>query len=127
MAKRKLPLQPHEDRLLRQLYLSFRFPIDQYAQRPRMKARFVRQWNELSGRDDSAEDVIHYMMTLRKQKLWVTFDGDYEPLACPGEDAFTPDEWAHLGAAYIDLNFGRDNYASDPDLCDQLAENFAER
>jgi hypothetical protein len=127
MRRKAIKLQPHEDHQLRQLYLAFRIPSDQYAQRPRALARFINEWNELSGRSDNAGEVIHYIITQRKQKLWVTFDGDYDPLRSPGVDDFTAKEWAALEAAYTEIDQGRDNYAADPSLRDLLAEKFSAR
>ncbi len=67
MAKRRsLQLQPHDDTLLRTLYREFNITIDQYPQRPEDLTRFVQSWNNLSSRDDTAQDILHYMISKKK-------------------------------------------------------------
>ena len=68
MSKRRFSsrLQDHEDALLRTLYREFDITIDQYLQRPDDLVRFVGTWNNLSGRDDTGPDLLHYMISRRK-------------------------------------------------------------
>jgi len=77
MTKRRcIGLQVHEDELLRTLYREYNITIDQYPQRPDDLIRLVGTWNNLTGRDDSGPDILHYMITRRKdnkgvRKGWV--------------------------------------------------------
>jgi hypothetical protein len=126
-----------EDALLRQLYLDFRIPIDQYRkpQRHAELAGFVRAWNEATGRDDSPEDVLHYMMTMRKRGKkgpgWPTFNGNYEPLAGPRSEVLSEDQWNHLREVYAELfitqEIGSDELAFNGGLRTALARAFHQR
>jgi hypothetical protein len=127
MRHKSIKLQPHEDHLLRQLHRESRIPVDQWAQRPRFMTRFVNLWHDLSGRNDTIDELRHYILTKRKQKKWFRFGDDYDPLKSPGEEDFTAAEWEALRLAYIEINKGRDQYAADPDLRDLLADKFHER
>ena len=68
MAKRRssIRLQDHEDALLRTLYREFNVTVDQYPQRPDDLVHLVSTWNGLSGRDDTGPDLLHYMISRRK-------------------------------------------------------------
>ena len=127
MRRKAIKLDPDVDAQLRHHHLFSRRPIDQFAQMPRAWAIFVSRWNRETGRSDSGDDLRHYILTKRKAGKWFRFDGAYDPLACPGEDALTPAEWDSLREAYREINVGRDQYAMDADLRDQLSEKFAER
>jgi hypothetical protein len=85
MAKNRksIRLLPEERGLLVQLYLRFRIPVDQYEGRPADSDAFVLEWHQLTGRRDTIGDLIHYMRTQRKQKLWVTLDGNHRPAPRP--------------------------------------------
>jgi hypothetical protein len=122
-----MPLKRHEDRLLKVVYLEHGFPIDQYAQRPRALSRLVEDWNARSGRDDSSDDVRHYMLTMRKRGKWVRFDSTYEPLRCPTVHDLTAHEWAALRSIWMEINVGREQYAVNHDLRIQLAAEFFAR
>jgi hypothetical protein len=126
MRRKAIKLQPHEDHLLRQLHRASRIPVDQWAQRPRFLSRFTDEWNDLTGRHDSGDDLRHYILTQRKQKKWFTFDDDYDRLRSPGEESFKPAEWEALRASHEAMNVGRDQFAGDANLRDELADLFHE-
>ena len=127
MRRKSIKLQPHDDHLLRVWYLILRTPSDQWAQRPKMLARLCNEWRLGSGRHETDDELRHYIINKRKCKQWVTFDGDYDPLRCPGENALTPEEDDALRAAYTEINKGRDQYAADGTLRDMLAHKFYAR
>src|SRR4051794_17339303 len=68
--RRPLQLLPHEDELLRTLYREYNVPTDQYPQRPDDLIRLVSTWNGFTGRNESAPDVLHYMVNKRKNGQW---------------------------------------------------------
>ena len=129
MAKKRptLRLLPDEDRALRELYKLFRIPTDQYPQRPDDLARLVATWSELTGRNEASADVLHYMITRRK-------DGDWEKL---GRDAgqdfsrtvieLSAEEFKHLDAIHEELQIASDNFALNTDLAQKLQQEFAKR
>jgi hypothetical protein len=123
-----------EDALLRQLYVEFRIPTDQYV-KPQRHAElrgFVRAWNDATGRDDAPEDILRYMVNMRKSGRkgpgWPTLDGDYERLAGPRSEVLTEAEWNHLRGAYAELfianEIGSDQLAYSSELRANLARAF---
>ena len=132
MAKlrRAIRLLPDEDQLLRHLYTEFKIPSDQYERRPQDLERFVTVWNDLSGRSDAPGEVLHYIITQRKQKEknWPTFNGKHKRLTAMPDDFLSPGEWAALKTVYRDvvmpLGIGSDNLAYDDQLAAQVAREF---
>jgi hypothetical protein len=127
MNRKTIKLLPHDDDLLRQLHRASRVPVDQWAQRPKFLARFIEKWNSLSGRNDTADEIRHYILTKRKAKKWFRFGDEYDRMRSPGEEDFTEVEWAALRAACAEMNVGRDQFATDENLRDELADRFYRR
>jgi hypothetical protein len=134
MAKlrRSLGLQDHEDALLRTLYREFKIPIDQYPLRPDDLSRLVSTWNNLTGRDDSGPDLLHYMISRRKdnkshrkgwEKLGRKAGGDFKP----PQLSLSEDDLKQVDAIHEVLQVASDNYALDSDLAQRLQEEFARR
>jgi hypothetical protein len=129
-TKKPLKLFDHEERLLQEIYLSFRIPIDQYESRPKQLQELTVVWNARSGRTDIATDLVHFMKTRRKRGKWVRFDGKH--LATPDlepEDEMSAVEIEVLVAIYQDhvtaAQHGSDVLAYDEDLAKVLAREFA--
>jgi hypothetical protein len=126
-----LRLQPHDDALLRTLYRGFNVTIDQYPQRPADLNRFVLTWNNLSGRDDTPHDILHYMISKRKnvpngpgwEKLGKDAGGGFR---C-GRLDLSGDQLKTLDLIYEDLQVASDNYALDADVARRLQDEFARR
>jgi|GEM_PF-1483012 len=129
--RRSLRLQPHDDTLLRTLYREFNITIDQYPQRPNDLTRFIQTWNNLSGRDDTAHDILHYMISKRKnlpkgpgwEKLGRDAGGDFK---CEKLD-FSEDQFRILDLIYEDFQIASDNYALDAEVARRLQDEFARR
>ena len=129
--RRSLRLQPHEDTLLRTLYREFNITIDQYPQRPEDLTRFVQTWNNLSSRDDTAQDILHYMISKRKnlphgpgwEKLGRDAGSDFKP----DKLDFSEDQFMILDLIYEDFQVASDNYALDAELARRLQDEFARR
>lgn len=117
--------------VLKGLYLSFRYPSDQYRRRPKELSRFVATWNELTDRTDAPGEILHFIVTRRKNQKWVTFNGDYQRLDSMPDDFLSPGEWTHLRAIYMDLlgadQIGSDNLAFDDRLVAEVAREFRRR
>jgi hypothetical protein len=126
--RRTIPLVPGEVELLKLLYMEYRYPSDQYERRPAALRRFVSQWNDLSERTDAPEEVMHYIITKRKARKWVRFDGDHEKMASMRDEFLTEQQWAALRAAYTDVlvsrRLGSDNIRFDPSLASDLSRRF---
>lgn len=130
MAQRKsIKLYPPERKVLVELYLRRRIPIDQYESRPDDQCSFVDEWAKLTTRRDTFEELLHYMRSQRKRGLWVRFDGNHEPAKPPVE--LTAEETEILVAVYAAnvtaQSAGSDNLGYDLNLLSQLAQEFAAR
>ncbi len=128
MPRRKtIRILDHERRLLVEMYLRRRIPIDQFEDRPDDLDALVAEWNELTGRNDTAGEVHHYMRTQRKNGQWVRLDGDYE--SKPPQPFFSADETECLVAIYqvnvADHCTGSDAIAYDDGTANLIAKEFA--
>lgn len=131
MTRRKaIRLAPHEDDLLRRIYVRFNIPSDQYKRRPSAAARFLSEWNAQSNRSDEWGDVLHYIVTKRKAKRnkWPTLGDGHRRMADPAWELLSDGEWAALEAVYSKLlkpqACGSDNLLYDAGLAAQLARMF---
>src|SRR5438067_9238452 len=93
-----LCLQKEEDVSLRALYREFNIPTDQYPHRPDDLHRLVSAWNQLTGRNETTSDVLHYMITRRKKGKWERLGRDAGGDFQRPHAAFTEEEIAHLDA-----------------------------
>ncbi len=130
MAKRRraIKLLEHERKLLVEMYLKWRIPIDQYEARPEDLEGLCEEWRGHCGRRDMNEEVLHYMRNQRKQGFWVTFGGDHE--IAPPLPELTADETEILITIYSDTvaaaGEGSDNIAYDSGTADLIAKRFSE-
>jgi hypothetical protein len=126
-SRRSLRLLPHEDKLLRTLYRQFNIPTDQYPLRPDELTRLVHMWNSLTGRNESAPDLLHYMVTRRKKSQWERLGRnagrDFSPLQVP----LTDEDLKQLDEIHEELQIASDNYALDPEAGQRLQREFARR
>ncbi len=132
MKQRKqcIKLSTTERDLLIEHYLENRIPIDQFEKRPQDLKRFVREWAGISGRSDSPEDLIHYMKTQRKNKKWVTFEGNH--LKSPSlEVTLTDDETLILVDIYEEnvasVGLGSDCLSHDSEIAALIEKEFSHR
>ena len=127
--RKTIPLSTHEVELLKELYLQKGIPSDQYAKRPVDLAEFIAQWNAMSERNDTAGEVLHYIKSKRRHKLWPTFGGMHQRMAEWQDGVLYPAEWEALRAVYeaklVPLGMGSDNLAYDEALAKQCAQEFA--
>ena len=123
-----MPLSEAFDQLMRQLYLAYGIPSDQYERRPAECRQFVASWNELSSRSDSADEVMHYIITRRKRSKWVRFEGAHKRLDSMPKDFLSDAHWLALREAYttvlVSRGLGSDNIRFDAVLATELANEF---
>ncbi len=130
--RRSITLSPDEEHLLRTMYYEARIPTDQFQRRPRRWRQFVAVWNEATGRDDSPEEILHWLVTRRKRphgrpgRLEAIGEG-YKRLRSPGADILTGEQWEVLDAIYVEMGVGSDNFVFDPDLKRGLVREFLRR
>jgi hypothetical protein len=120
-------LQKDEDESLRTLYREFNIPTDQYPHRPNDLQRLVSAWNQLTGRNESASDVLHYMITRRKKGKWERLGRDAGGDFRRPQLEFTEEEIGYLDAIHEELQIASDNYAINPEAAKRLQEQFARR
>jgi hypothetical protein len=125
--RRTLRLQPHEDELLRTLYRDFDIPTDQYPQRPDDLVRLVSTWNNLTGRNESGPDVLHYMISRRKKKQWERLGRNAGGGFTPEVISISAEDFSHLDAIHEEFQVASDNYALNSDAAKRLQEEFARR
>lgn len=131
MGKRKKSIRvpDYQCDLLQHLYLEFGIPSDQYKRRPKERAQFTTRWNDLSERNDSPEDLLHFIVTRRKNKQWVTFGGTHKRLESMPDDFLSRKEWKQLEMAFVNVvsskGKGSDNLVFDTNLSKELAKAFA--
>jgi hypothetical protein len=127
-TKRRPPqLLPHEDELLRTLYREYNTPTDQYPQRPDDLLRLVGTWNGLTGRNETAPDVLHYMVTKRKNGEWERLGRTASNSLAAHRLTFSPDELGQLDAIHEELQIASDSYALNPEAAKKLQGEFARR
>ncbi len=128
--KQCIRLSTGERNLLVEHYLTNRIPIDQFEKRPQDLKRFVMEWADISGRNDSQEDLIHFMKTQRKCKKWVTFEGDH--LKSPSlHGTLTDDETRILVDIYEEnvasVGLGSDCLSHDSEIAALIEKEFYHR
>ena len=123
--RRPLQLPPHDDELLRTLYRELGIPTDQFPQRPDDLTRLVNTWNGFTGRNESPQDVLHYMVNKRKNGQWERLGRTAGNGFAPQRLTFSPDELEQLDAIHEELQIASDNYAINPDAAKKLREEFA--
>jgi hypothetical protein len=133
--RKKIPLRPDEDRLLRKLYIQWRIPRGQYKSHPVELAAFVQLFNNLSGLSYSALEVLHYIETQQKagerlKPAWPTFDGNHKKLA-PMDKTLSDEEMAALREIWhehvLPMNIGTDKATFIDSLVTLLEREFAKR
>ena len=127
-TKRKcIRVQAHEKKALIHLYSEAAVPIDQYEQRVEELSLLNQDWQKITGREDSDQDVLHYMRSQRKQGKWVKLNGKHTKK--PEAMDFSPEETEILVKLFesnmADCELGSDNLAYDYELAAAMAKEFS--
>lgn len=127
-TKRKsIRVQAHEKKALIHLYSEAAIPIDQYEQRVEELSQLNQDWQKITGREDSDQDVLHYMRSQRKQGKWVKLNGKHTKK--PKAMDFSPEETEILVKLFetnmADCELGSDNLAYDCELAAAMAKEFS--
>jgi len=126
MKRRRLPLNSFEDGTLKWLYLVRRIPVDRYDHRPSDLRELTRDFNGLTDRQDSSDEILHYMRTMRKKRLWVRFDGNHLRLSAIIGDKVAADKVPVLCKIYSEIGLGLDNYSYYREKLTELEKCFFE-
>ncbi len=114
-----------EKEMLNFLYVRQKIPTDQYKRRPEELRKLTDRFNALTERNDKADDLLHFMITQRKQGKWPKLGTAHRKLARVQLDLLTAEEWKILDEIYLDMNVGSDNYAYNVELRRELARRFS--
>jgi|WetSurMetagenome_2_1015567.scaffolds.fasta_scaffold18175_3 hypothetical protein len=130
MSRSTIRVRPDEARLFDVIYVANGVFSDRYPKNPPLWRQFTDQWNALTGRNDTPEDIQHYMVTRRK---WGGHpDGKLPCLGGAGRKDYpepandlSAEEIAKLGEICLAIGEGSDNLAFDSGLADEVGRRFA--
>lgn len=126
--QKSIKLLPEEDKYLRALYVEVGIASDRFPQQPEELANFMGSWNGVTGRQDNASEVLHYIFTQRKQAKWPKLGRRrvQNPSAAVSS-RFIKKDWKYLDAIYEEFQIPSDKYALDEELGQKLQKEFARR
>lgn len=129
--RKTIKLEPDEERLLRTMYYGALVPTDQYSRRPAFWRGFTAIWNNATERDDSREEVLHWLVTRRKRPhgrsgRLEAIGESHKRLCSLDPDVLTKEQWETLAKIYREINVGSDNFVFDVKLSKRLVELFLE-
>ena len=125
-------MQPDEDQLLRKFYKHARIPVDQFKKRPPDDLEsFVRNWNRATNRSDKPDEILHYVMTKRKNGDWPRLDGNHKSApSIHNLIEFNERDWETLLAVYeqvvVPQDIGTDSLVHDDELAELVAYKFCQ-
>jgi len=125
--RRCIPLNPIEHETLGQLYVEKRIATDRYMLRPNELRELAAMFNGLTGREDTPEDLLHYMQTKRRKKgLWPTLDGNHLRLPIALGRLVDEDCVDALCRIYLEFDCGPEKIRQDRSLSVRLERRFEE-
>ncbi len=120
---RKLSIDDEE--ILKDLYVRFNIPTDQYKRRPDALRLLADTFNGLTERSDDPDDLLHLMITRRKKGRWPTLGSGHKKLHAIPSDMFSDGEWSLIDSIYVDIGVGSDHYAYDVELRKEFTQRFS--
>lgn len=127
IRRSSIKLLEHELKLLKEMFLTWRIPIDQFDSRPDELAQFTEVWNDATGRNNSGSELVHCMKTFRKRGLWVRLDGNYS--SAPPLPELSAEETEALVDIFYEhvtmLENGSDVLSYDDEISTLIAKEFA--
>jgi hypothetical protein len=125
--KQSLRLNAEEKKALEMLYIEVGVTTDNLPRVPYVLKALVDDFNALTDRNDSKEDILHYMMTRRKKKDWPKIGRGKQPDEVHDAVKLNAEDWPHVDAIYEELQIASDNFACDERLSKKFAREFAKR
>lgn len=126
-VRKSVAMLAHEDKVFRELYAQANIPTDQYPQRQQELEELVNDWNLICGRDETAPDLLHYMVTKRKRGQWVKLGRSTCKKLNNIRMGLSEEELKVLDAIHEELQIASDRFALDPELAERLKQEFAKR
>jgi hypothetical protein len=124
--RRAIRLNPSERATLEGLYLGRKIATDRYQHRPLDLSDLTNAFNGLTGRDDSPQEVLHYMRTNRKAGTWPTLNGSHRRLPTLLGELIADDLIPRLIEVYVSIGVAVDNFGHDLELATELERRFVE-
>jgi hypothetical protein len=120
-------LNPSERETLERLYVERRIATDRYMHRPNDLRALTASFNGLTGREDSPEDILHYMQIKRRRKgSWPTLDGTHLRLPVVLGRLIDSGHFGVLKALYQEFGVGAERFVQDRSLSLELEHRFFE-
>lgn len=133
MARRKtINLNPIEHETLARLYVARRIATDRYMHRPDDLRDLTATFNGLTGREDSPEDLLHYMQTKRRQnrrgqpQKFPTLNGNHLRLPIVVGRLVDPDHLPVLAKLHLEFGVGPEMFVQDREMARALERRFFE-
>lgn len=133
MARRKcVNLNPVEHDTLAHLYLERRIATDRYMHRPNDLRDLTSTFNGMTGREDTTEDILHYMQSKRRQnkrgepQKWPTLNGSHHRLSLVVGRLVDPEYKPVLAMLYQEFGVGGETFVQDRKLALALERRFFE-
>ncbi len=114
-----------DEQILRDLYVRQNIPTDQYKRRPDALRVLAETFNDLTDRSDDPDDLLHLMITRRKQGRWPALGSGHKKLPAVPADTFSDAEWSLVDSIYVGMGKGSDHYAYDVGLRRELTRRFS--
>ena len=125
--RRCINLNPFDHDTFARLYLERLIATDRYMQCRNDLLALTAAFNGLTGRDDTPEDLLHYMQTKRRTKNgWPTFNGTHRRLPLVVGRLVEQDHIPVLIDLFVEFNVGVENFLHDYDLGLALERRFEE-
>jgi len=89
--------------------------------------RLVGTWNGFTGRNKATPDVLHFMVTKRKNGEWERLGRTASSGFALQWLTFSPEQLVQLDAIHEESQIASDSYALDPEAANKLQGEFARR
>jgi hypothetical protein len=125
--KRCLQLNPFEHETLCGLYLARQIASDRYLHRPDDLRALTEAFCALTDRSDRPEEILHYLVSKRKQGKLPRHDGNHLRLPVVLGRSVDDEHVPVLIELYHEFGKGAETYGYDRALALQLERRFFER
>jgi hypothetical protein len=128
MARRKtINLNPFDHDTLARLYVVRRIATDRYMHRQDDLRDLTATFNGLTGREDTPEDILHYMQSKRRHKgKWPTLNGNHLRLPIVVGRLVDFDHLPVLAKLHLEFNVGPETFTHNRELARALECRFFE-
>ncbi len=127
MRRNCIRLNPIEHDTLARLYVEKRIATDRYMHRPDELRELAEAFNGLTGREDPAEDILHYIQTKRRRAgKFPKLNGSHIRLPVVLGRLVDEEHKEDLKRLYTELGHGPERFVHHHDLAVLLERRFFE-